>query len=136
MNRFRSIPLTQFAPIARMPGVRIYSLQAGAGREQITAVAGGWPIVDLGDRLGDFHETAAIVRNLDLVITCDSAPAHLAGALGVPVWVILSVAADWRWTVDRTDSPWYPTMRLFRQSQLGNWQDVFQTVQTELAKIL
>lgn len=83
-DRFRSFAIEQFEPLARQPGVTLYSLQSGPGREQVARVAERWPIVDLGDRLGDFLNMAAIVRQLDLVITCDSAPAHLAGSLGVP----------------------------------------------------
>jgi hypothetical protein len=132
----RSIPLAYFAGIARIRGVRTYSLQMGAGREQLTDLGGESPIIDLGDRLGDFHDTAAIVRNLDLVITSDSAPAHLAGSLGVPVWVALSIGPDWRWLVGRTDSPWYPTMRLFRQSRPGDWGGVFRAIEGELAKLV
>lgn len=130
-DRFRSFPLTWFAEIAKLEGVRLYSLQIGPGREQLAA-SPELPVVDLGDRLGDFHNTAAIVRNLDLVITCDSAPAHLAGGLGVPVWVPLPLAPDWRWLLERDDSPWYPTMRLFRQPRLGDWETVFQNIRREL----
>jgi hypothetical protein len=89
-------------------------------------------IVDLGDRLGDFQNTAAIVRNLDLVITCDSVSAHLAGALGVPVWTALSFVPEWRWLLDREDTRWYPTMRLFRQTRAGDWADVFARIRSEL----
>jgi ADP-heptose:LPS heptosyltransferase len=92
-------------------------------------------ITDLGDRLGDFHNTAAILCNLDLVITCDSAPAHLAGALGLPVWVALSYLADWRWLLARDDSPWYPTMRLYRQTRTGAWQAVFERIAADLAAL-
>ena len=135
-DRTRSIPLARFAGLARIPGVRLYSLQMGAGREQLTELANLMPITDLGDRLGDFHNTAAILGNLDLVISCDSAPVHLAGALGVRVWVALAFAPDWRWMLGRTDSPWYPTMRLFRQNAPGDWEDVFQKIQAELIDIV
>jgi tetratricopeptide (TPR) repeat protein len=135
-DEFRSIPLACFEPVVRAAKARVYSLQMGAGREQLAAAAKDWPIGDLGDRLGDFHNTAAIVRNLDLVITCDSAPAHLAGALGVPVWVALAFSPDWRWMVDRDDSPWYPTMRLFRQPRPKDWGAVFAHIAEELRKQL
>jgi hypothetical protein len=79
-------------------------------------------------------DTAAVMKNLDLVISCDTATAHLAGALGVPVWVALSFAADWRWLQGRADSPWYPSARLFRQSVLGNWVDVFERLAAALAE--
>ena len=131
-DRFRSVPLVHFAGIAHTRGIRLYSLQFGAGREQFADAAQDWPITDLGDRLGDFHNTAAIVRNLDLVITSDSAAAHLAGALGVPVWLALGFAPDFRWLLSREDSPWYPSMRLFRQAQPGDWQGVFERMRDVL----
>ena len=77
-------------------------------------------------------DTAAVMSNLDLVITVDTAVAHLAGALGVPVWVALPLAPDWRWLLDREDSPWYPTMRLFRQAAWGDWEGVFRRMSVEL----
>src|SRR5439155_18588388 len=80
----------------------------------------------------DFMEMAALIRNLDLVVTVDTALAHLAGALGVPVWVALPFAPDWRWLLHREDSPWYPTMRLFRQTEPGNWAEVFERIAGEL----
>jgi hypothetical protein len=132
----RSIPLARFEGVARVEGVRLYSLQFGTGREQIGAVAGDWPLVDLGDRLGDFQHTAALVRNLDLVITCDSAPAHLAGALGVPVWLALAFSPDWRWLLDRADSPWYPSMRLFRQPRAGDWEGAFRQIEDALVALV
>ena len=87
-------------------------------------------------RLGRGVDTAAIVKNLDLVITCDTALAHLAGGLGAPVWTLLPKSSDWRWLADRDDSPWYPTMRLFRQSRLGDWSDVVHRVTRELAGVV
>lgn len=133
IDRRRSIPLEHFAPLAQVPGVRLYSLQLGPARDELAHVGPDWPVTDLADRLVDFHETAAVMRNLDLVITCDSSPCHLAGALGVPVWVGVSYPPDWRWMLDREDSPWYPTMRLFRQKAAGNWQDVLARMADELA---
>lgn len=133
-DRWRSIPLAHFAGLARIPGVHVYSLQVGAGREQLTQAAGQMAITDLGGRLEDFHDTAAVMRNLDLVIGCDSAPVHLAGALGVPVWVAVTHAADWRWMRERTDSPWYPTMRVFRQSVPGDWGAVFARIEEEFSR--
>ncbi len=130
-DRYRSIPYEHIAKLSQTSGVRFFSLQFGSGREQLQS--GDSAICDLGEELGDFHDTAAIVKNMDLVITCDSAPAHLAGGLGVPVWVALSWTADWRWLLERSDSPWYPTMRLFRQENLGDWGEVFEQIRTELA---
>jgi tetratricopeptide (TPR) repeat protein len=132
IDRRRSIPLRQFSGILRTRGVHVYSLQMGDDAEPIADL----PITDLRDRPNDFHQTAAIMCNLDLVISCDSAPAHLAGALGVPVWVALSFAGDWRYLLDREDCPWYPTMRLFRQSRPGDWDSVFCRMEQELAKLL
>jgi hypothetical protein len=107
-DRYRSIPLEHFTRLADVPGVRFYSLQLGPGREQLADWKGSQPISDFGDRLGDFNSTAALVKNLDLVISCDSAPAHLAGAIAAPVWVALAITPDWRWLLERSDSPWYP----------------------------
>jgi tetratricopeptide (TPR) repeat protein len=122
-DRQRSIPLSLFTPLARLPGVRMFSLQKGPGSEQLAGAS--FPIVDLSGRLADFHDTAAVVANLDLVITCDTAVGHLAGAMGRPVWIALALAADWRWMLGKSTSPWYPTARLFRQTTWGAWEDVF-----------
>jgi tetratricopeptide (TPR) repeat protein len=128
-DRQRSIPLEKFAALARVGGVRLVSLQHGKGREQFEAVADRFAVLDCGGQIDEsglqFTDTAAVVKNLDLVITCDTSLAHLAGALGVPVWVALPHAADWRWLEGRDDSPWYPTMRLFRQARPGDWDGVF-----------
>jgi hypothetical protein len=137
-DRLRSIPLLHFAPLARLPGVRLLSLQKEHGAEQLRELADALPIVDLARRLdlsgGAFLDTAAVMMNLDLVISCDTAIGHLAGALGVPVWLALAAAPDWRWFQDREDTPWYPTMRLFRQSKLGRWDDVFERMADEVRK--
>ena len=135
-DRTRSIRLEQFAPLEAVAGVRLYSLQVGDGREQLDEVASGWRIVDLGDLLGDFENTAAIVSNLDLVITCDSASGHLAGALGKDVWIALAYLPDWRWMLGREDTPWYPTARLFRQALPGDWPGVFARMATELRRMV
>lgn len=133
----RSIPLHWFRLLATLPKVELYSLQKGPGTEQI--VIARFPVVDLGNRLdettGAFQETAAVMQALDLVITCDSALAHLAGALGLKVWVVLSTLADWRWMQDCEDTPWYPTMRLFRQSELGKWRPVFELMRHEIVRL-
>jgi tetratricopeptide (TPR) repeat protein len=128
LDRWRSIPLAHFAPLARSPGVQLVSLQKGFGAEQVAAV--DFHLIDLSPQLdesaGPFMDTAAVLSSLDLVVTSDTAIAHLAGALGVPVWVALQFSPNWRWLVDREDSPWYPTMRLFRQTAFGDWPSVFQ----------
>ena len=127
-DRWRSIPLEHFSRLAALSGVQLYSIQVGAGREQIKAFSAADRLVDLADQIHDFHDTAAILRNLDLLISCDSAPAHLAGAMGRPVWVALPYSPDWRWLLGREDTPWYPTMRLFRQRQPADWAEVFQRI--------
>ncbi|HEY1381446.1 MAG TPA: tetratricopeptide repeat-containing glycosyltransferase family protein [Gemmataceae bacterium] len=133
-DRFRSIPLGQFAPLAAVPGVTLVSLQKGPGEEQIAANRGAVPVVvfpDL-DAAAPFVDTAAVMQHLDLVITPETAIAHLAGALGRPLWVALGVDCDWRWGIGRADSPWHPTARLFRQRALGDWPGVI----TEMAAAL
>jgi tetratricopeptide (TPR) repeat protein len=138
--RQRDIPLNCFAEVAATPGVRLISLQKGAGEQELADSRFETPILDLGGQLdqenGPFVDTAAIMKNLDLVITSDTSIAHLAGALGVPVWLALSFAADWRWLLDRTDSPWYPTMRLFRQKCPGDWTAVIAEIKTSLSSKL
>ncbi len=119
----RSIRLGEFAPLAEVPGVALLSLQFGEGSEQLATA--GLPITDLGSRAGPLENLAAILVNLDLLITVDTAPAHLAGALGLPFWLALSNRPHWPWLLDRSDSPWYPTARLFRQQEAGNWSTVF-----------
>ncbi len=132
-DRHRSIPLARFAPLAQVPGVRLVSLQKGPGVEQLRGLAERLPVAVLPDGPeGTFLDTAAVVSQLDLVVTADTALAHLAGALGVPVWVALSAHSDWRWLRDREDTPWYPSMRLFRQATLGDWPGVFACMAAEL----
>jgi hypothetical protein len=133
-DRGRSIPLECFRPLLGIPGVRLISLQTGPGMEQL-------PMLPEVETLGAsfdagpdaFLDTAAVMMGLDLVITSDTSIAHLAGALGRPVWVALRAAPDWRWMLDRPDSPWYPTMRLFRQTTRNDWSPVFEAMAAELA---
>jgi len=128
--RQRDIPVEFFAALAKIPGMRLISLQKD-GEEDLKAVRDG-SIVVLGDDIdtkhGAFTDTAAIMKNLDLVITSDTSIPHLAGALGVPIWLALPYVPDWRWLLDRADSPWYPTMRLFRQKSPGDWAGVFAEI--------
>ena len=137
-DRHRSAPLASLEPLGRAAGVRLFSLQKGPGREQIGEVAGRFAVVDLGGELdedgGAFLDTAAVMQSLDLVVSVDTAAAHLAGALGVPVWLALSRIADWRWLRERADTPWYPSMRLFRQKELGDWRTVFAGMAGELER--
>ncbi|MFH1985903.1 MAG: tetratricopeptide repeat protein [Pseudomonadota bacterium] len=121
-DRRRSIPLAALAPLAGIGGVRLFGLQKGAGAE--AATDSGILEANLGDTFADFADTAAAMAALDLVITVDTAAAHLGGALGVPVWVLLPRRPDWRWQLDREDSSWYPGLRLFRQGEDGDWEPV------------
>lgn len=131
-DRERSIPLSSFAALADLPAT-FFSLQKGNGAEQ--AAASPLPRwVDVTDELFDMADTAALIANLDLVITVDTAVAHLAGAMGRPVWTLVQFNPDWRWLLDRDDSPWYPTMRLFRQTSPGDWPEVTRRVRTCLAE--
>lgn len=132
-DRHRSFPITRFEPIARIPGVRLFSLQKGHGGDQLREAGESFSITDLGCRIQDFMDTAAVVRNLDLVICPDTSLAHLAAAVGVPVWVALPFACDWRWLFNRDDSPWYPTLRLYRQERWGEWDGVFARIVDDLA---
>jgi hypothetical protein len=132
----RSAPLAAFAPLAAIPGVRLISLQLGGGVEQLADLPAGMRVETLGDDFDagpdGFVDTAAAMGALDLVVTCDTSVAHLAGALARPTWVALKQVAEWRWLRDRDDSPWYPTMRLFRQTRRGEWSDVFAAMTAEL----
>jgi tetratricopeptide (TPR) repeat protein len=136
----RDLPFGEIASLAEIPRVRLISLQKGAGQRELAVSPGRWPIADFGDDLdtshGAFMDTAAIMMNLDLVITSDTSIAHLAGALGVPVWVALPFVPDWRWLLDRSDSPWYPTMRLFRQKHADDWQEVFDNITAALKELV
>ncbi|MFQ5935085.1 MAG: tetratricopeptide repeat protein [Acidiferrobacterales bacterium] len=131
-NPRRSCTLGDMAALARTPSVRFYSMQKGPAAADIGQAPKGMKIVDCARELGDFADTAALIANLDLVISIDTAVAHLAGALGRPVWTLLSYPSDWRWLVGRDDSPWYPSMKLFRQTQAGDWGPVIQRVAAKL----
>ena len=125
----RSMELKRFAPLAGMEGVSIFSLQKASGR---AAEAGGFELLDYTAELHDFADTAALVMNLDLVIGVDTSVVHLTGALGRKVWTVLAFSPDWRWLLGREDSPWYPTMRLFRQSRAGDWETPMCAVEEAL----
>ncbi|MBC3539993.1 glycosyltransferase family 9 protein [Rufibacter sediminis] len=128
-NPHRSIPFSFFAPLAELQGVQFYILQANAAEN-------GWQ-EGFGIHPGEFslYEYARVIKGLDLLISVDSMPVHLAGALNVPVWTLLHAHADWRWMDDRLDSPWYPSMRLFRQEVVDDWAGVIKRVATELEKL-
>jgi len=132
----RSVPLWHFAGLRNLPGIQWLSLQKGDGTQQLSATPHDFLLRDLGSQLDNdgqaFCDTAAVMEHIDLIITCDSALAHVAGALARPVWLLLSTASDWRWLLGRDDTPWYPGMHLFRQSQPGDWGPVFQQVRSAL----
>ena len=130
----RSIELSKLAPLLDVPGVTWVSLQVGRQEPALTELAGG-RIVDLAPQLTDFAETAGAMMNLDLVITVDTVVSHLAGALGRPAWVMLPFSPDWRWMLEREDSPWYPSLRLYRQSASSDWEGVIARVANDLAAL-
>jgi tetratricopeptide (TPR) repeat protein len=136
----RWVPLRAFAPLGRVPGVTLISLQKSDGLDQLADLPAGMSVETLGpdfDAGPDaFLDTAAVMMNLDLVVSIDTGVAHLAGALGRPVWIALKHHPDWRWMLDRTDSPWYPTARLFRQKQAGDWAPVIEEIAAELTRLV
>jgi tetratricopeptide (TPR) repeat protein len=139
-DRGRSATLECFKAFADMQGVRLISLQVADGVEQLGQLPDGLRVETLGDGLDEgsdgFIDTAAVIANLDLVITVDTSIAHLAAALGKPTWVALKYSPDWRWLLGRSDSPWYPTVRLFRQESIGDWSKVFADMAAALAERL
>ncbi|MEW6213595.1 MAG: tetratricopeptide repeat protein [Nitrospirota bacterium] len=132
----RSDSLDIFSPLAELNNVVFYSLQKGEASIQAKKGSYNLNIVDFTDDIHDFADTAAIIENLDLVISVDTAVAHLAGALSKPVWTLIPFVPDWRWLLNRDDSPWYPTMRLFRQPAHGDWQSVIAKVKDELLNLM
>ena len=136
----RSVSLRSFAPLGAIDGTRLISLQKWDGLDQLGQMPEGMKVECLGDDLDAgsdaFIDSAAVMQNLDLIVTCDTSIAHLAGALGRPVWVLLKKVPDWRWLLDRDDSPWYPTMRLFRQNERRNWQEVGDRVALAVKSML
>ncbi len=132
IDRRRSMRLAEMAPLGAVPDCVFLSLQLGPAAAEIATAP--FPIVDLTDQLTDFAETAALVDTLDLIIAVDTAVAHLAGALGKPVWLLNRFDACWRWGRERDDTPWYPTMRLFRQTTPGDWSGVMRRVTEALIR--
>jgi hypothetical protein len=128
MDAKRSMAVEQLAPLFAMQGVQWVSLQ----KSQLASAA----LLDFTAELTDFDETAALISQLDLVIAVDTAVVHLAGAMGKPVWLLNRFETEWRWLLDRTDSPWYPTVRIFRQAQSDVWTDVIIQVQQALGQLL
>jgi hypothetical protein len=126
--------LSVLSALAKVPGVTFVSLQKGPAAQQAKLPPAGMKLLDWTERLNDLADTAALIENLDLVISSDTAVAHLAGAMGKEVWVMLPAVADWRWMIGRTDSPWYPTMRLFRQQRSGDWTAVADQLAESLSR--
>jgi hypothetical protein len=132
-DRQRSIPFAKLGPLAAVPDITFVGLQRKLPAGDVAAINAAPNFINIGPELRDFADTAAILSLLDLVIGVDTAVVHLAGALAKPVWVMLPFSPDFRWLLDRTDSPWYPTARLFRQSQRGDWANVIVRVADGLA---
>jgi tetratricopeptide (TPR) repeat protein len=133
-DRTRSLSLDRLSPLAAVPNVTFYAVQKGPPAEQAANPPCGLRLVNLSPELNDFADTAAVMCRMDLVLTTDTSIAHLAGAMGLPVWVMLQFMPDWRWMRHREDSPWYPTMRLFRQNKPGDWEDVIRRVAAALSR--
>jgi protein O-GlcNAc transferase len=133
-DRYRSIALSLLEPLSELEGVHLFSLQMGAEAEQLAMVEAS--IVDLRYEIGDMADTAALMAHLDVVIAVDTSVVHLAGALGRPTWLLLPFAPDWRWMMEREESPWYPTMRLFRQTERNGWEPVVERLRAALVEEL
>ena len=131
----RSVSPDRFAELARVPGIRFVSLQKGVAPPRALWADAGSALVDLRGQWADFEELAAIISQLDLVISVDTSVGHLAGALRKPVWIALPFAADWRWMIDHHTSRWYPTARLFRQPATGDWASVFDRLGHALVEL-
>jgi tetratricopeptide (TPR) repeat protein len=136
----RSFSVAYFEPLSKLPGIRLISLHKGEGERQLMDLADKITVETLGDNFDSgpdaFIDSAAVMKGLDLVITSDTSIAHLAGALDVPTWVALQYVPDWRWMLDRLDTPWYPTMRLFRQKTDGDWKGVFEEIKAALVEYM
>jgi tetratricopeptide (TPR) repeat protein len=135
-DRNRSMPFAHFSPFAKFTDITFYSLQKGKASEQARNFSMGMKFIDLTEEINDFSDTAALIENLDLTMSVDTSVVHLAGALGKPIWTLLPFAPDWRWMLNREDSPWYPTMRLFRQPSPGDWNSVIKKVSEELQELV
>lgn len=137
----KSVAMKKFESLSEIPGISFYSLQRETGINQLNQLSQNFDLKIFGENFdkqhGRFMDTAAVMKNLDLIITVDTSTSHLAGALGVPVWVMLPEPCDWRWMLKRTDTPWYPkNMRLFRQPSVGDWDGLFSEIVTELKKLV
>jgi hypothetical protein len=132
-DQTRSIGLARFSPLLSVAGIEFLGLQRDLRDGDRDILRNNPHVKHVGDAIDDFRDTAAIMSSVDLVISSDTSVAHLAGALGKPVWVLLQYVADWRWLLDRSDSPWYPTARLFRQPDIDDWESVIRRVRDELS---
>jgi hypothetical protein len=143
-DHIRSTYLKYFKTIQEIPGVKLFSLQKdtrerywpGIGIKDLAEDCDGMSIVDLKDFMLDYNCTAALIDRMDLIITVDTATAHLAGAMGKPVYLLVAWHNDWRWLLDKKTTEWYPTMKIFRQNKPDNWESVFQAVKEELAYLV
>ena len=135
VNRKRSCPPEQIRRLLDVPGCSFVSLQNGPAAAELRRLPAGRRPLEVMDGIGDFADSAALVMALDLVITVDTAVAHLAGALGRPVWILSRFDGCWRWLLERDDSPWYPTARLYRQQRAGDWAEVVARVQAQLSRM-
>jgi tetratricopeptide (TPR) repeat protein len=134
-DRRRSLSLPQLVGLRAIGSIRLYSLQLGAASDELAAADGLQELVDLTDGIRDFADTAALMEHLDLIITVDTAIAHLAGALGKPVWMLCRFDSEWRWMLEREDSPWYPSMRIFRQQLPGDWRAAVERLTAALTEV-
>ena len=134
----RSFPLSLFEDISKLPNIELISLHKGEGEKQIKNINFGLTTFgnDFDAGKNSFEDTTAVMINCDLIISCDTSIAHLAGALGCPIWVALKKIPEWRWMLDRNDSPWYPNMRLYRQKDLGDWDHVFKIMKKDLVRLI
>ncbi|MGI4826590.1 MAG: glycosyltransferase family 9 protein, partial [Janthinobacterium lividum] len=132
-DQIRSVPLSLFAKLFDIDNVRFFSLQVGRGARELDGTEAR--VTNLGAKFTDMADTAASIKEMDLVISVDTSVAHLAGALGKPVWLLIATVADWRWFTAREDSPWYPSMRIFRQTSFMDWKEVLGRVHTALSDL-
>jgi len=135
-DKQRSIEITHFQRLTQLTDVQFYSLLVGDRANDLKNITFANPVIDIGKKVTDFSDTATVIEKLDLIICVDTSVAHLAGALNKPTWLLLPFAPDWRWLLERDDSPWYPSLKLFRQTQRGDWTGVFQAVTKELERLL
>jgi ADP-heptose:LPS heptosyltransferase len=133
IDRERSLSLEALALLSEVKGVSFYSLQRGPAG--LAAESSPFQFAGIQPQTGDFAATAAAISHLDLIVSVDTAVAHLAGALGKPVWILLPARSDWRWLTDRDDSPWYPSAKIFRQRVEGEWVPVIASVAAELSRV-